>query len=45
MQPSWARQPLWQSAQGVQNSAFPYAYAQWEAQAAQLVGAVTRTMI
>jgi hypothetical protein len=35
--PSWAAQPLWQAAQGVQKSAFPYAYAKWEAQAAALV--------
>jgi hypothetical protein len=35
--PSWATQPLWQAAQGVQKSAFPYAYAKWEAQAASLV--------
>jgi hypothetical protein len=34
--PSWASQPLYQAAQGVQGSAFPYAYAQWEAQAAHL---------
>jgi len=35
--PGWADQPLWQSAQGVQASAFPFAYAKWEAQAAHLV--------
>ncbi len=35
--PGWAAQPLWQAAQGVQKSAFPYAYAKWEAQAAALV--------
>ena len=35
--PGWAAQPLWQAAQGVQKSAFPYAYAKWEAQAASLV--------
>jgi hypothetical protein len=39
--PAWARQPLWQAAQGVQASGFPYAYARWEAQAAQIVHAVT----
>ena len=33
----WARQPLWQTAQGVQHSGFPFAYAKWETQAAQLV--------
>jgi len=35
--PSWAQQPLWQTAQGVQKSGFPTAYAKWETQAAQLV--------
>jgi hypothetical protein len=35
--PEWASQPLWATAQAVQNSGFPYAYAKWEAQAAQLV--------
>ena len=35
--PGWAAQPLWQSAQGVQKSAFPFAYAKWESQAVQLV--------
>jgi hypothetical protein len=43
--PAWAQQPLWQPAQGVQASGFPYAYAKWEAQAAQLVGSVTRRLI
>jgi hypothetical protein len=40
--PSWAGQPLWENAQAVQDSAFPYAYAKWEAQAAQIVAQVTR---
>jgi hypothetical protein len=40
--PSWATQPLWEAAQGVQNSGFPYAYAKWEDQAAHIVGAVWR---
>jgi hypothetical protein len=35
--PTWARQPLWSSAQAVQNSGFPFAYAKWESQAASLV--------
>jgi hypothetical protein len=35
--PTWARQPLWSSAQAVQNSGFPFAYAKWESQAATLV--------
>jgi hypothetical protein len=38
--PSWASQPLYQAAQGVQASAFPTAYAQWEAEAAQLVKSI-----
>jgi hypothetical protein len=38
--PSWAAQPLYQAAQGVQASAFPYAYAKWEAQAANLVKSI-----
>jgi hypothetical protein len=42
--PGWATQPLWQAAQGVQNSGFPYAYAQWEVQAAQVVASVARGM-
>jgi hypothetical protein len=40
--PYWAHQPLWQAAQGVQDSAFPYAYAKWEAQAATLVANITK---
>ncbi|GEM_PF-1564723 len=43
--PGWARQPLWMPAQGVQRSGFPYAYARWEAQAADLVRAITRHLI
>jgi hypothetical protein len=39
--PGWASQPLWQSAQGVQASGFPTAYAKWEAQAASLVQSIT----
>jgi hypothetical protein len=42
--PEWARQPLWEPAQGVQGSAFPAAYAKWEAQAAQLVASVTKRL-
>jgi hypothetical protein len=38
--PSWASQPLYQAAQGVQGSAFPQAYAQWEAQAAHLTAQI-----
>jgi hypothetical protein len=42
--PGWATQPLWQAAQGVQNSGFPYAYAKWEVQAAQVVANVAGHM-
>jgi hypothetical protein len=35
--PGWASQPLWATAQGVQKSGAPTAYAQWENQASQLV--------
>jgi hypothetical protein len=43
--PVWARQPLWQAAQGVQRSAFPTAYAQWEDQAAHIVATATRHLL
>lgn len=43
--PYWAHQPLWESAEGVQDSGFPYAYAKWEAQAAQLVAALTKHLV
>jgi hypothetical protein len=42
--PGWATQPLWEAAQGVQNSGYPYAYAQWEVQAAQIVAGVAKNM-
>jgi hypothetical protein len=35
--PGWVHQPLWANAQAVQGSAYPYAYAKWETQAAHLV--------
>jgi hypothetical protein len=35
--PGWAHQPLWATAQAVQKSGFPFAYAKWETQACQLV--------
>jgi hypothetical protein len=35
--PGWAHQPLWTTAQAVQKSGFPFAYAKWETQAVQLV--------
>ncbi len=38
----WATQPLWMAAQGVQDSAFPTAYAQWEQQAANIVWRLDR---
>ena len=40
--PAWAGQPLWANAQAVQKSAFPFAYAKWETQAAHLVGQLAR---
>ncbi len=43
--PDWARQPLWEPAQGVQGSAFPSAYAKWETQAAHLVASVAEHMV
>jgi hypothetical protein len=42
--PDWATQPLWSNAQAVQVSGFPYAYAKWEAQAAQLVQGIAKHM-
>jgi hypothetical protein len=43
--PSWSQQPLWQTAQGVQASGFPLAYAKWETQAAGLVHSIARHMV
>jgi hypothetical protein len=43
--PAWAQQPLYQSAQGVQGSAFPTAYAKWEAQAAHLVATIAPHLV
>lgn len=43
--PDWASKPLWATAQAVQNSGFPYAYAKWEAQAAQLVQRIASHMV
>jgi hypothetical protein len=42
--PAWSTQPLYQAAQGVQNSGFPFAYAQWESQAAHLVQSIVMRM-
>ena len=43
--PGWATQPLWEAAQGVQNSGYPYAYAKWEDQAAHIVANAARGMV
>jgi peptidoglycan DL-endopeptidase CwlO len=43
--PAWAGQPLWENAQAVQESGFPYAYAKWENQAAQVVSSVARHLV
>lgn len=43
--PGWAEQPLWQTAQGVQGSAAPYAYAQWESEAAHLVQRIAMRVV
>jgi hypothetical protein len=42
--PGWAAQPLWQTAQGVQKSGYPFAYAQWETQAASLVQQIAMSL-
>jgi hypothetical protein len=42
--PGWAAQPLWVSAQSVQESGFPLAYAQWESQAARLVQQIAMSL-
>jgi hypothetical protein len=42
--PGWAAQPLWETAQGVQKSGFPLAYAQWETQAASLVQQIAMSL-
>lgn len=42
--PGWAGQPLWATAQAVQQSGFPFAYAQWETQAANLVRQIAMTV-
>lgn len=43
--PGWASAPLWQAAQGVQASAYPTAYAKWEAQAASVVSSITKRLV
>jgi hypothetical protein len=42
--PAWAREPLWASAQAVQKSGFPLAYARWESQAAGLVKQIATSL-
>ena len=39
--PNWQTIPLWQAAQTVQRSAFPYAYAKWDYPAGYLVSSVS----
>jgi hypothetical protein len=41
--PNWQNIPLWQAAQTVQGSAYPYRYAQWELQAANIVQAISNS--
>jgi hypothetical protein len=43
--PGWATQPLWQAAQGVQDSGFPFAYAKWEVQAARIVASAAHHLL
>jgi hypothetical protein len=43
--PGWATEPLWATAQAVQASGFPTAYAQWEAQAAGLVKQIATSLV
>jgi hypothetical protein len=42
--PDWATQPLWASAQAVQASGFPTAYAQWESEAAGMVQQIATSL-
>ena len=42
--PDWATQPLWATAQAVQASGFPTAYARWEAQAAGMVKQIATSL-
>ncbi|HYK69199.1 MAG TPA: hypothetical protein VEV45_14735 [Streptosporangiaceae bacterium] len=43
--PGWATQPLWATAQAVQASGFPTAYAQWESQAAGMVKQIATSLL
>ena len=38
--PGWGRLPLYDAAQTVQRAAYPYAYAQWQSEAAHLVAQI-----
>jgi hypothetical protein len=42
--PGWRHEPLWMAAQGVQRSAYPRAYQQWEKQAGHIVKKVLREL-
>jgi hypothetical protein len=42
--PRWRHEPLWMAAQGVQRSAYPRAYQQWEKQARHIVKKVLREL-
>jgi hypothetical protein len=42
--PSWVSQPLWATAQAVQASGFPTAYAQWESEAAAMVKVIATSL-
>jgi hypothetical protein len=41
---SWVSQPLWATAQAVQASGFPTAYAQWESEAAAMVKVIATSL-
>lgn len=43
--PAWATQPLWATAQAVQASGFPAAYARWESQAAGMVKEIATSLL
>lgn len=43
--PAWASRPLWATAQAVQASGFPTAYAQWESQAAGMVKQIATSLV
>lgn len=43
--PAWATQPLWATAQAVQASGFPTAYARWESEAAGMVQQIATSLM